>query len=89
MSEMCDARTICLCMGDVNGNSMCVQVAAFKSLSSPKVSGRRRGKGSVARIAAVLRKYIRAQKFTGDSFSGGDLKERSNEPRLTYRIATG
>ncbi len=26
-------------------------------------------------------KYIRTQKVTGDSFSGGDPKERSNEPR--------
>jgi hypothetical protein len=33
--------------------------------------------------------YIRTQKITGSPFSGGDLKERSNEPRLTYRIATG
>jgi hypothetical protein len=34
-------------------------------------------------------KYIRTQKVTSGSFSGGALKERSNEPRLTYRIATG
>jgi hypothetical protein len=34
-------------------------------------------------------KYIRTQKVTSGSFSGGDLKERGNEPRLTYRIATG
>jgi hypothetical protein len=34
-------------------------------------------------------KYIRTQKVTGDSFSSGDPKERSNEPRLTYSIASG
>ena len=34
-------------------------------------------------------KYIRTQKVTSDSFSGGDLKERGNEPRLPQRIATG
>jgi transposase len=34
-------------------------------------------------------KYIRTQKVTSDSFSGGDLKERSNKPQLTCRSATG
>ena len=34
-------------------------------------------------------KYIRTQKVTSDSFSGGYLKELGNEPRLTYPIATG
>jgi hypothetical protein len=33
--------------------------------------------------------YIRAQKVTSDSFSGSDLKERSNELRLSLRITPG
>ncbi len=34
-------------------------------------------------------KYIRTRKVTSDSFSGGDLKERRDEPRLTHLISPG
>jgi hypothetical protein len=42
----------------------------------------------LAQMSAVLQNYLRAQKVASRSFSGGNLKQRSNEFRLTNRITS-
>jgi hypothetical protein len=47
------------------------------------------GEARVRALGQCCEKYIRTQKVTNDSFSGGDLEERSDELRLPLSITPG